>query len=112
MRVPDQGDIIWVELNPTKGSEMQGDYRTVLVLTEKAVNKFGMTIIAPITQGGDFSRVKGMTAPLTGLETQGVVVLNQIRALDLKARSFKKVEKADEGLMEECRSILGPMLGL
>ena len=52
----ERGDIIRVCLNPTTGRELQGDFRPALVLSLKKFNTLGMTLVAPITQGGDFSR--------------------------------------------------------
>jgi mRNA interferase ChpB len=107
-----RGDIVRVCLNPTVGNELQGDFRPCLVLSPKSFNKLGMTLIAPITQGGDFARVKGFTATLMGLgtETQGVVLINGMRMVDLVARKAKKVEAAPEELVDEVLAILSAII--
>lgn len=107
-----RGDIVRVCLNPTAGKEQQGDFRPCLVLSPKAFNKLGMTLIAPITQGGDFARVKGFTASLmgTGTETQGVVLINGIRMVDLVARKAKKIESAPDDLVDEVLAILNTII--
>ncbi len=56
MTIFDRGDIVRACLNPTAGNELQGDMRPCLVLSPKAFNKLGLTIIAPITQGGNYAR--------------------------------------------------------
>ena len=96
-RIFDRGDIVRVCLNPTEGSEQQGDMRPVLVLSTKEFNKIsGVTMIAPITQGGNFARIAGFACSLTGsgCDTQGAVIASMLRSLDLKARRAKFVEKA------------------
>jgi len=93
-RTFDQGDIIWVSLNPTLGTEMQGDSRPCLVLSRKEFNRLGKALIAPITQGGAYERDLGFAVPLSGTKTQGAVIVSQARTLDLRARSAKFQEKA------------------
>ena len=55
----ERGDIVRVTLNPIVGREIQGEFRPALVLSPAAMNALGTAIIAPITQGGDFSRYAG-----------------------------------------------------
>ena len=40
----------------------------------------------PVTSGGDFSRRNGLTVPITGHDTKGVALCNQLRAFDISAR--------------------------
>ncbi|MBK4989152.1 MULTISPECIES: type II toxin-antitoxin system ChpB family toxin [Pseudomonas] len=98
-----RGDIVRVNLNPTEGREQQGDYRPALVLTPAAYNATGLAVIAPITQGGDFARYAGFAVTLSGsgAETQGVVLCNQIRTVDLEARSAKRIEAVPEVVMDD-----------
>ena len=58
-------------------------------------------MIAPITQGGDFSRIKGFIVPLIGTETQGVILLNGARMLDLENRKAKKIESIPDIIIED-----------
>lgn len=99
----ERGDIVRVCLNPTVGKETQGDFRPALVLSPAVMNVLGTAIIAPITQGGDFSRYAGFAVTLTGtgLDTQGVVLVNMIRSVDLDARGAKKIERAPEYVVDD-----------
>ncbi len=108
MPVFDKGDIVRVCLNPTEGKETQGDFRPCLVLSPKAFNKLGLTLIAPITQGGNFARTEGFAVPLigSGTETQGVVLVNGVKSLDLVARKAVKIEKAPQMIIDEVTAIL------
>ena len=92
MAVFDRGDIVNVPLDPAQGHEQKGT-RPALVLTTKAFNKLGDVLVAPITQGGDFSRYAGFAVTLSGSgsKTQGVALVNKIRMLDLVARKAKKL---------------------
>jgi mRNA interferase ChpB len=112
MAVFDRGDIVKACLNPVVGHEMQGEFRPCLVLSPKAYNKLGLTIVVPITQGGDYSRVKGFAVTLmgSGTETQGVVLVNGIRSLDLAARTAKKVETAPSEIVDEVLARLAAVL--
>lgn len=99
----ERGDIIRVCLNPTTGQELQGEFRPALVLSPKKFNQFGMTLVAPITQGGDFSRFAGFAVTLlgTGTNTQGVILVNMMRMMDLTARGAEKIEAAPSSIVEE-----------
>ena len=60
-------------------------------------------MIAPITQGGDFARYAGFAVTLSGAgtETQGVILCNQIRSVDLEARGAKRIESVPDVVIEE-----------
>ena len=99
----ERGDVVRVCLNPTVGRETQGDFRPALVLTTAEMNALGTAIIAPITQGGDFARYAGFAVPLTGtgMETQGVVLVNMIRAVDLNSRGAKVIERVPQVILDD-----------
>ncbi|MDO9150494.1 MAG: type II toxin-antitoxin system ChpB family toxin [Methylotenera sp.] len=99
----ERGDVVRVCLNPTVGRETQGDFRPALVLSTAEMNKLGTAIIAPITQGGDFSRYAGFAVSLTGtgMNTQGVVLVNMIRSVDLNTRAAKKIERAPQVVVDD-----------
>ena len=97
-----RGDIWFVDLEPTRGRE-QAIARYALVLTPNIVNRNGTQIIAPITGGGGFARTSGFAVSLTGAGTQttGVVLCHQIRAVDIKARGGRFIEKAPDFVVED-----------
>ena len=102
MAVFDRGDIVNVSLDPVSGHEQRGS-RPAMVLTTKEFNRLGDTLVAPITQGGDFSRYAGFAITLTGTgcRTQGVALVNKIRMLDLVARKARKVERAPQEVIDD-----------
>jgi mRNA interferase ChpB len=108
----DAGDIVRVCLNPTSGREVQGDFRPCLVLSPAKFNRLGTTLVAPITQGGNYARFEGFTVSLmgTGTQTQGVVLINAVKSLDLTARKAVKVETAPSYIVDEGVAILTSIL--
>ena len=98
----DRGDVVNVPLDPAMGHEQKGT-RLALVLTSKAFNHLGDVLVAPITQGGDFSRYAGFAVSLagTGCKTQGAALINKIRMLDLSARKARKIESVPQVVMDD-----------
>lgn len=109
--IPDRGDILHLDLDPTCGKEQQG-HRYVLVLTVAEFNRFGLALVAPVTQGGQFARENGFTVSLqgTGGKTQGVVLCNQVRMLDFKQRGGKMIECAALEVVEESLARVSALL--
>ena len=98
----DRGDIYHVNLNPIQGREQAGA-RYVLVVSPRDFNQLGTPLVCPITQGGNFAREKGFAVSLSGAgtRTQGVVLCNQPRVLDLQKRGALLVERAPQVIVDE-----------
>lgn len=111
MSVFDRGDMVSVPLDPAIGHE-QKRTRLALVLTTKAFNKLGDVLVAPITQGGQYSRYAGFAVTLSGsgCKTQGVALVNKMRVLDLVARKAKKIERATPAVIEDAICRLGTLI--
>jgi mRNA interferase ChpB len=111
MAVFDRGDVVSVALDPAVGHEKKGT-RPALVLTTKDFNKLGDVLVAPITQGGDFSRYAGFAVSLTGAgcKTQGAALINKIRMLDLSARKARKIERVPDAVMDDALGRLTALL--
>jgi mRNA interferase ChpB len=102
MTVFDRGDVVSVPLDPALGHEEKGT-RPALVLTTRQFNRLGDVLVAPITQGGDYSRYAGFAVSLTGTgcKTKGVALINKIRMLDLTARKARKIERAPQVVIDD-----------
>jgi mRNA interferase ChpB len=102
--VPQRGDIYWIDPNPVSGREMKDRHRFV-VITPREINALGVSMTVPVTTGGAFARHAGLAVPITGHETTGVAVCNQVRSFDLEARiragSARFVEKLDPATTDE-----------
>jgi len=107
----DRGDIYHVDLDPTKGREQQGA-RYVLVVSPQGFNPSGTPLVCPITQGGGFARARGFAVSLqgAGTNTQGVVLCNQPRTLDMAARGGRFAERAPDYIVDEVIAKLQTLL--
>ena len=106
-----RGDIFLVALDPTEGHEQQGT-RPVLIVSPDAFNKITQVpIVLPVTTGGNFARTAGFAVSLgdSGLRTTGIVRCDQPRALDLKARKGKYLERIPPAVMAEVLARLVPI---
>lgn len=107
-----RGDIFLVDLEPTKGKEQRGR-RPVLVVSAEEMNKHFPPIVCAISGGGVRGGDAGFTVLLQGAckKTDGVVLCNQIRTLDLKERGAEYVERAPGEIIDEVMSILQDIFG-
>jgi len=106
-----RGDIYLVSLDPTAGHEQQGK-RPVLVISPGKFNRLsGVPIVLPITTVGSFARTAGFAVSLMGAGTQttGVVRCDQPRALDLRARRGRRLERVPEAVVDEVLSRVAPI---
>ncbi|WP_350305233.1 type II toxin-antitoxin system ChpB family toxin [Photorhabdus viridis] len=112
MAIFQRGDIVEACLNPIAGQELQGDKRPCLVISPCNFNKLGLTIIIPITQGGNYVRFAGFAVTLmgTGTQTQGVLLVNGIRSIDLNARQARKIEEAPTFVVNEILAMASRIL--
>jgi mRNA-degrading endonuclease toxin of MazEF toxin-antitoxin module len=74
-----------------------------LVLSPEAFNRFGIKLACPVRRGGGFARGLAWTVSLSvaGLQTDGVVLCNQVRTLDWKARHAQFIEAVPPGLIAD-----------
>ena len=102
--VPRRGDVFWIDPNPVAGREMKNRYRFV-VITPREINALGVAMTVPITTGGAFTRDVGLAVPVTGHDTTGIAVCNQVRSFDIAARLQQKtaqyIETLDAATMSE-----------
>lgn len=95
----EQGDIIYMNLNSTKGHEQMGK-RPCIILSKP--NKFlnYMVGIAPITTK---EKSFPLHVPLTAdLKINGEILLEHHRMIDIASRGFSFVEKAPSEIINEC----------
>jgi mRNA interferase ChpB len=104
-KIIQRGDVYWINPNPISGREMKDKHHFV-VITPKEINALGIAMTVPITtSSGGFFREMGLTVPITGHDTTGVAVCNQVRSFDIEARiktgSAKYIEKLDTVIINE-----------
>lgn len=103
-KIPDQGDVYWIDPNPISGREIKDKHRFIII-TRKEINALGLSMAVPVTNGGNFARNNGLTVPILGCDTTGVALCNQVRTFDIEARinagNAKYVETVDSHTIRE-----------
>jgi mRNA interferase MazF len=102
---PQQGDIITMDFTPTKGHEQQG-HRPAVVVSNASFNNFarGVALVCPITNTDRNIAIHIKLDDRTA--TTGVVMTDQVKALDLTARNAKLVEKIPNDILSEICDII------
>ena len=97
----DRGDILLVDFDPTKGREQQGK-RPVMIVSKAAFNHHSPAIVCPVASAAVGHRLAGFTVNLlgSGMATTGVVLCSQMRAVDLRARNAKRIERAPDFIVD------------
>ena len=95
-----RGNIWMVDFEPTGGQEQRG-HRPVLIISPDAYNESFAPLVCPITSGGNYARNKGVAVQIVGGKTTGVVLCNQMRTVDVKARGGKRVEAIAPAVLQE-----------
>lgn len=107
--VPERGDIVWLEFNPQSGHEQAG-VRPALTVSPSTYNrKVGLGLFCPITR-----KIKGYPFEVLLPEdspVEGVVLADQIRSLDWKARGAKFAVKAPVEVIRETQGKLTALIG-
>jgi mRNA-degrading endonuclease toxin of MazEF toxin-antitoxin module len=106
-----RGEIWLVALDPTAGHEQRGR-RPVLIVSPDAFNQVTrVPIVVPITSGGRFARTAGFAVSLAGAgtKTTGVVRCDQPRALDLRARNGRRLERVPDVITDDVLARLAPL---
>jgi mRNA interferase MazF len=101
---PEQGDIILLDFDPQTGHEQKGRRPAYVASNKDFHNLTNLAIVCPIT-----SNIKGfpLHVPLDEeTETSGVIMCEQVKSLDLKARRASYVEKAPRHIADEVFDIL------
>jgi mRNA interferase MazF len=106
--VPDRGDAIWFEFHPQAGHEQAGR-RPALVLSPKSYNdRVGLMICCPIT-----NKAKGYPFEVAipeGLSVTGVVLSDQVKSLDWKARNAQFITHLPDVVFKDVLAKLNTLL--
>ena len=82
--VPDRGHLIWLTFSPQSGHEQSGRRPAIVVSPRSYNSKVGLLLACPVT-----SKAKGYPFEVAipdGLPISGVVLSDQLRSLDWRAR--------------------------
>jgi mRNA interferase MazF len=106
--IPQRGDVVWITLNPQAGQKQAGR-RPAAVLSPAAYNgKVGLAILCSIT-----NQIKGYPFEVSipaGLTVSGVILADQVKSLDWRARNAELICTLPEETVTEVLQKLGTLL--
>lgn len=109
MKVPERGDLVFINFNPQSGHEQAG-HRPAIILSPKLFNNGNFAMICPITQ-----QVKGYPFEVAipeDLQVKGVILTDQLRSLDWRSRNLKIVDQAPEIVVAKCLDKINAVLSM
>jgi len=105
---PQRGDLVWLSFDPQAGHEQAGR-RPAFVLSPEPYNrKTGLFLVCPVT-----SKVKGYPFEVAlpdGLAVSGVILADQIKSLDWKARRAEFASSTSDGVVNDVVSLVLPLI--
>lgn len=102
--VPNSGDIIWIDFNPTVGHEQAGK-RPALVLSPSSYNaKTSLLLACAMT-----TEVKGYPFEVS-MPDGGVVLADQVKCIDWRYRNAQPKDTAPEDVVRKLKVLLGTLL--
>lgn len=107
--IPDSMDIVWIDFNPQSGHEQRGK-RPALVLSPRKYNeKSSLCLCVPIT-----SKIKNypFEIPCNIENIQGVILSDQVKSIDYKARNIKFIQKIDTITFMEVKSKIALLMDI
>lgn len=105
--IPGRGDIVWVNFNPQKGREQAGR-RPAFVISPHIYNqRVGLALMCPIT-----SHAKGypFEVQIRTKTINGVILADQLRTLDWKAREVFLIEEAKPAIITQVQQKLSLLI--
>ena len=91
MYIPDRGDIIWLDFEPSVGKEIT-KRRPAYVVSRKAFNEHtSFALVAPVTSTVRNVRLEIV---LEGTQTEGAILAYQVKSFDFQQRRAELIEKA------------------
>ena len=106
--VPQRGDAIWIDFTPQTGHEQAGRPSAVVLSSESYNGKTGLAILCPIT-----NQVKGYpfeVAISTGLGVTGVILADQVKSMDWRARHATLISALPANLLDAVLERVGTLL--
>ena len=106
--IPERGDIVWLMFDPQAGHEQAGR-RPALVISPKAYNsKTGLSLFCPITS--QINRYTFEVGIPPGMPVSGVVLADQIKSLDWRARNADYICTLPSEITEDVIAKIMPLL--
>jgi mRNA interferase MazF len=108
VRVPDRGDLVWLDFTPQVGHEQAGR-RPALVLSPASYNGLvGLALVCPIT-----SQAKGYPFEVEipkGSKATGVILADQVKSLDWRARKAEVFGEVPVGVVARVQRLVRTLI--
>jgi mRNA interferase MazF len=85
--VPNTGDLIWTDFDPTKGREQAGRRPALVLSPITFTENTGLAVVCPIT-----SRIRSFPTSVVlppGMPITGEILVSHIRSIDTQARPVR-----------------------
>jgi mRNA interferase MazF len=103
--VPDAGETIWVDLNPTVGHEQAGK-RPALVLSPASYNgKTSLLLACAMT-----TEIKGYPFEVLLSDGKSAVLADQVKCLDWRMRNAQPKDSVPADVLQRVRDLLRTLL--
>jgi mRNA interferase MazF len=103
-----QGDIISVNFSPTKGREQKGERPALVISNSKYNQKSDFVLACPITNTVKPMNVRVRLDEKT--KTQGDILCEQIRIIDLKERPHRVIEAAPKEILQGVYKVVNALI--
>jgi mRNA interferase MazF len=103
-----QGDLISLNFAPTKGREQSGERPALVISNTKYNRQSGFVLACPVTR-----TIKAMNirVPLDErTKTQGDILCEQIRIIDLLERPYHVIETAPPDILQNVYKIINALI--
>ena len=87
--IPDAGDLIWTDFDPTRGREQAGRRPALVISPAVFTENTGLAVVCPVT-----SRIRPFPTSVVlpaGLPISGEILTSHIRSIDTQARPVRYV---------------------
>lgn len=107
--IPDAGDLIWTDFDPTRGREQAGRRPALVVSSRVFTANTGLAVVCPIT-----SRVRPFPTSVVlpdGLPVGGEILISHVRSIDTLARPIRSAGASITAVLaREVRAKLNALL--
>lgn len=104
--IPKQGDIVWLDFNPQSGHEQKGRRPALIVWNDDMLKRIpGMSMVCAISHT-DNNFPLHVKLDKESKNTDGYILCEQNRVLDLKARKVRYKDKVSKEILKQVVDIL------
>ena len=106
--IPERGDFVWLSFDPQAGHEQMGNRPALVVSYGKFNRKMGFAFVCPIS---NTQRQNPFYVKIPNEEAvTGVIMADQLRSLDYRARKSSFIGKCPELLLQDTLRRIKPIL--